>query len=145
MSSISHHGLFLPGRAISIGTTCKQVVPIPDINSRINVFSRLIAVSVPFGKLRASKIKQSINSNMDLATVMAASMNSGTGRSSFGNIKGSMNVSGSTVFHFSAAQGKLLNSHGSFKVVTRMIMPQLTRKHTCINSVSTVTTSITKQ
>ncbi|MEN6372016.1 MAG: hypothetical protein ABFD64_08380 [Armatimonadota bacterium] len=148
MSNVAHYGLLLPGKTISAGNNWKQVVPIPNTNAKINIINTLLAASVPYGKQQASKIKQSASAKMDLATIMAASMKNRGGVSSFKDIKGSVNVSGSTVYHFSAAQGKLLKSSGSYKVVTKIVMPQSARKQGApanINTVSTITASMIKK
>lgn len=149
MSKVSYFDLILPGKAVSVGETWKRSVPVPEMGVNVDVVSKLEAAAIKLGKETVSKAKQTFKSKVDIAKMMQAASKGASAeeKKEMVQMKGSMDIAGTTVFHFSPGKGKLWKSTTTLKTVTNMTFPASMQKQGAppkMSTTSNVTMTITK-
>jgi len=128
----------LPTRAVRVGETWKQAIPMPNNCGKINCVSTLLSAALPMGKTTASKIKQSFSGRLDLGKMMGGGAGGGSG---------DMDLKGSSIIFFSPSQGKLLKTSSKVSVKMRMSTPpnpQSPGAPTKMNMLMDMTINVTK-
>jgi hypothetical protein len=132
MNQLSPYGLTLPKKPVNVGETWKQTIPVPATGSNIAVTNSLLSAAVPLGKETTCKVKQTFSGRIPAAKLImaqAGSTASAQDRKEMSKVKGTVDISGSTICNFSPSKGKLLKQAGTVKVVMNMTMPQSAQKN----------------
>lgn len=128
MNQSSSYSVF-PSTAVDVGQSWTQTVPIPMMGGQMGVTSTLLSWDEPIWSLKAAKIKQIYQADMDISEIMknmggAYGGNSAEAQAIIGQMSGTANLSGWGVSLFSPELGKLLKMNGNMMVTISMNMPQ---------------------
>lgn len=120
-----------PHQEVAVGQSWQNTIPLFGDAGGIKTDSTLQAAAVQIGKTVASRIDQTIQGKLDLATMMALMAKKipskqpyGSGPNPFASLKGSMDISGASSTFFSPDKGMLIKSDGVLRMVVQMQMPQ---------------------
>lgn len=118
---------FLPEEPVEVGSTWKQVIPLPMGWGEMTVESTLNSYGEQVWSQTAARITQTFTGKMDLAEVMksvfAAMPMSEKERQAMAGFSGSMDMNGKMTFLFAPALGKILKGNGQMWATITINMP----------------------
>lgn len=124
-SMFNQSGAAFPGKPVEVGDTWKQSIPMPAFGANIDVTSTLIDASAVVANMKTAKIKQTYSGRFDMAQIMkqlAASSNS-AGASAMAQIAGTLDMTGSSLVHFSPELGRIIKTNMLMTANTVLTMP----------------------
>ena len=151
LSQFAYFDIVLPTKAVSIGGTWKKSIPVTSIGGKFDTTSKLEAAALPLGKEVVSKVKQTMKGKADLAKIMKAAMSGGDVPEEYSKqlaqMKGTIDMTGTTVYHFSPSKGKLWKSSSTLDATVNMSMSQAVQKQGApakVTMKAKVTTTLTR-
>ncbi|MGQ9455499.1 MAG: hypothetical protein ACUVRS_11350 [Armatimonadota bacterium] len=126
-NQMGQYYVLLPEEPVEVGSTWKQVIPLPMGWGEMTVESTLNSYGEQVWSQTAARITQSFTGRMDLAEVMksliAAAPMSEKERQAMAGFSGSMDINGKMTFLFAPALGKILKGSGQMWATITINMP----------------------
>lgn len=114
-----------PDQPVEVGQCWKQAIPLPFVNSQLNVTTSLDGYDEEIMNRRVARINQYVDGSIDLSALMkqiVSGLNGGNSRVQTPAL-GNLEFSGNMKFYFAPSIGKLIRGGGNLSAALAMAMP----------------------